>query len=89
MKIAKGTLKSHHVCVIRDSKYVTKDVKCYNSGSLNGLEVLFDYYGLEFQCYYFKREGSVSLSHFKEHWWRQKAFLLRVVVVVLARPNTR
>jgi hypothetical protein len=34
MKIAKGTLKSHHVCVIRDSKYVTKDVKYYNSGSL-------------------------------------------------------
>ncbi len=34
MKIAKGTLKSRHVCVIRDSKYVTKDVKCYNSGSL-------------------------------------------------------
>ncbi len=34
MKIAKGTLKSHHVCVIRDSKFVTKDVKCYNSGSL-------------------------------------------------------
>ena len=34
MKIAKGTLKSHHVCVIRDSKYVAKDVKCYNSGSL-------------------------------------------------------
>ena len=34
MKIAKGTLKSHHVCVIRDSKYVTKGVKCYNSGSL-------------------------------------------------------
>jgi len=22
------------VCVIRDSKYVTKGVKCYNSGSL-------------------------------------------------------
>ena len=38
MKIAKGTLKSHHVCVIRDSKYVTKGVKCYNSGSLNEVE---------------------------------------------------
>ncbi len=34
MKIAKGTLKSHHVCVIHDSKYVTNGVKCYNSGSL-------------------------------------------------------
>ncbi len=34
MKIVKGALKSHHVYVIRDSKYVTKDVKCYNSGSL-------------------------------------------------------
>ncbi len=34
MKIAKGTLKSHHMCVIRDSKYVTKDVKCYSSVSL-------------------------------------------------------
>ena len=27
------SLKSHHMCVIRDSKYVTKGVKCYNSGS--------------------------------------------------------
>ena len=40
MKIAntyencKGHSKVPHVCVIRDSKYVTKDVKCYNSGSL-------------------------------------------------------
>jgi hypothetical protein len=34
MKIAKDTLKSHNVCVFRDSKYVTKDVKCYNYGSL-------------------------------------------------------
>ncbi len=34
MKIAKGTLKSHQMCVIRDSKYVTKGIKCYNSGSL-------------------------------------------------------
>ena len=34
MKIAKGTLKSHQVGVIRDSKYVTKGMKCYNSGSL-------------------------------------------------------
>ena len=35
MRIAKGTFTTfHHVCMIRDSKYVTKDVNCYNSGSL-------------------------------------------------------
>ena len=34
MNVAKGTLKSQQVRVIRDSKYVTKDVKCFNSGSL-------------------------------------------------------
>jgi hypothetical protein len=34
MRIAKGTLPYHHVCVKGDSKYVTNDVKCYNSGSL-------------------------------------------------------
>jgi hypothetical protein len=38
IKIAKGTLKSHHVCVICDSKYVTKGVKYYNSGSLWGVD---------------------------------------------------
>ena len=29
----------HHVCMIRDSKYITKDVKCYNSSSLLELSV--------------------------------------------------
>jgi hypothetical protein len=33
MKIAKGTLMFHHMCMICDSKFVTKYVKCYISGS--------------------------------------------------------
>ncbi len=34
LNISKGTLMFHHVCMIRDSKYVTKNIKCYNCGSL-------------------------------------------------------
>jgi hypothetical protein len=41
LKISMGTLTIHHVCMIRDSKYVTKDVKCYNSCSLLAIERCF------------------------------------------------
>jgi hypothetical protein len=34
MRIAKSAFRFHKVCMKRDSKYVTNEVKCYNYGIL-------------------------------------------------------